>query len=179
MINKALFNRNLQMIPRRFHGMNVCDVGYIPEKKERLNHVFDTFNYSIVLHGSGTYSSEGNHFSLEAPCIITQFPGVRSHYGPHPGTTWEEFYIMLPAEQLSWVSGTAPKKGTPLAAKVRYRQADQAGIVRQISDDELVLEFDRPQRAVTAGQSVVLYDGQNCLGGGIISWADTPPEVTT
>ena len=83
------------------------------------------------------------------------------------------------AEQLSWVSGTAPKKGTPLAAKVRYRQADQAGIVRQISDDELVLEFDRPQRAVTAGQSVVLYDGQNCLGGGIISWADTPPEVTT
>jgi tRNA-specific 2-thiouridylase len=89
------------------------------------------------------------------------------------------FSRTLRAEQLSWVSGTAPKKGTPLAAKVRYRQADQAGVVRQISDDELVLEFDRPQRAVTAGQSVVLYDGQNCLGGGIISWADTPPEVTT
>ena len=39
----------------------------------------------------------------------------------------------------------------------------------------MVLTFAEPQRAVTAGQSVVLYDGDNCLGGGIIAWADTPP----
>jgi len=82
----------------------------------------------------------------------------------------------LRAEQLSWVSGSAPAEGSRLTAKVRYRQADQACIVRQIDDRELVLEFTQPQRAVTAGQSVVLYDEQNCLGGGIISRADTPPE---
>ena len=42
-------------------------------------------------------------------------------------------------------------------------------------DDRLVLRFTSPQRAVTPGQSVVLYDGDDCLGGGVIEWADTPP----
>jgi len=87
------------------------------------------------------------------------------------------FSQTLRAEQLSWVSGTAPAVGAELTAKVRYRQADQACIVRKINDQELTLEFDQRQRAVTAGQSVVLYDGGNCLGGGIISWADTPPAT--
>jgi hypothetical protein len=41
----------------------------------------------------------------------------------------------------------------------------------------MVLEFEQPQRAVTAGQSVVLYDEESCLGGGIINWADTPPAT--
>jgi len=83
----------------------------------------------------------------------------------------------LRAEQLSWVSGIAPEKGAEITAKIRYRQADQECTVRAVNGKELVLDFARPQRAVTAGQSVVLYDNQNCLGGGIISWADTPPEV--
>ena len=81
----------------------------------------------------------------------------------------------LRARQLSWVSGSAPAAGRRLTAKVRYRQADQDCVVTECGDVELLLEFDRPQRAVTAGQSVVLYDGDSCLGGGIIDWADTPP----
>jgi len=85
------------------------------------------------------------------------------------------FSRTLHAEQLSWVSGLAPPAGAKLTAKIRYRQADQDCTVREIDGDLLVLEFEQPQRAVTAGQSVVLYDGENCLGGGIISWADTAP----
>jgi tRNA-specific 2-thiouridylase len=85
------------------------------------------------------------------------------------------FSALLRAEQLSWVSGTAPRAGTRLTAKVRYRQADQVCTVSEIGEDAMVLEFAEPQRAVTAGQSVVLYDGENCLGGGIIAWADTLP----
>ena len=81
----------------------------------------------------------------------------------------------LLASQLSWVSGKAPEAGRELTAKVRYRQADQACTVRESGADRLVLDFEQPQRAVTPGQSVVLYDGDNCLGGGIIDWADTPP----
>lgn len=84
---------------------------------------------------------------------------------------------MLRAEQLSWVSGSAPQAGERLTAKVRYRQPDQNCKVREIDDVHLVLEFDQPQRAVTAGQSVVLYDGENCLGGGVIDWADTAPAL--
>jgi tRNA-specific 2-thiouridylase len=87
------------------------------------------------------------------------------------------FSRTLLADQLSWVSGTAPAAGSKLTAKVRYRQADQDCSVSEIGANELVLIFEQAQRAVTAGQSVVLYDGENCLGGGIISWADTPPAT--
>ena len=83
----------------------------------------------------------------------------------------------LRARQLSWVSGAAPEAGRRLTAKVRYRQADEPCLVQEITAGELLLEFEQPQRAVTAGQSVVLYDGDCCLGGGIIEWADTPPAL--
>jgi tRNA-specific 2-thiouridylase len=85
------------------------------------------------------------------------------------------FSRRLRARQLSWVGGPAPAAGSRLSAKVRYRQRDQACVVSASNDTELLLEFERPQRAVTAGQSVVLYDGESCLGGGIIEWADTLP----
>jgi tRNA-specific 2-thiouridylase len=81
------------------------------------------------------------------------------------------------ADQLSWVSGSPPFTGSKLTAKIRYRQVDQACTVYEISPRGFVLEFDQEQRAATAGQSVVLYDGENCLGGGVISWADTPPAT--
>jgi tRNA-specific 2-thiouridylase len=87
------------------------------------------------------------------------------------------FARRLRALRLSWVAGQPPAAGTRLAAKVRYRQADQACIVETGADDELLLEFERPQRAVTAGQSAVLYDGESCLGGGVIDWADTLPAA--
>jgi len=47
--------------------------------------------------------------------------------------------------------------------------------VEQINNEHMLLEFHQPQRAVTPGQSVVLYDGDVCLGGGIIETMDTPP----
>jgi len=87
------------------------------------------------------------------------------------------FSQTLRADQLSWVSGLAPAAGSKLTAKVRYRQSDQECQVCEIDEHELVLKLDQAQRAVTAGQSVVLYDGENCLGGGIISWADTLPAT--
>jgi tRNA-specific 2-thiouridylase len=83
----------------------------------------------------------------------------------------------LRASQLSWVAASAPPAGSRLTARTRYRQRDQACAVLECREDRLLLEFDRPQRAVTPGQSVVLYDGEVCLGGGIIDWADAPPAV--
>jgi len=87
------------------------------------------------------------------------------------------FAKRLFAGDLSWVAGAAPAAGARLTAKVRYRQSDQACRVEAVDADTLVLEFEQPQRAVTPGQSVVLYDGDSCLGGGIIRWADTPPAT--
>ncbi len=76
----------------------------------------------------------------------------------------------LVAEDLSWVAGHAPAAGTA-AAKTRYRQADAACSVGFDAAGGLTLRFTDPQWAVTPGQSAVVYDGEVCLGGGVISAA--------
>jgi tRNA-specific 2-thiouridylase len=73
----------------------------------------------------------------------------------------------LGATDASWVAGAPPQPGR-YAAKTRYRQADAAGALQLPSSSALVLAFDEPQWAVTPGQSAVLYDGDVCLGGGVI-----------
>ncbi len=83
----------------------------------------------------------------------------------------------LIATQLSWVSGHAPAPGTKLSARIRYRQADQSCTLVAVDKNRLELHFSEQQRAVTPGQSVVLYEGENCLGGGVIDWADSPPAI--
>jgi tRNA-specific 2-thiouridylase len=75
----------------------------------------------------------------------------------------------LAAGQLNWISGIAPDPGKPYTAKTRYRQTDAACRITRLEADTLELAFDAPQWAVTPGQSVVLYDGEVCLGGGIIT----------
>ncbi len=67
----------------------------------------------------------------------------------------------------SFVSDAPPSKEFRCKAKFRYRQPDQDVLVK-VADDRLHIAFDKPQRAVTAGQYAVLYDGEVCLGGGVI-----------
>ena len=78
----------------------------------------------------------------------------------------------LAADQSSWVAGHAPAEGR-LHAKTRYRQADVECVLGGTAGNEFALSFTDPQWAVTPGQSAVLYDGDVCLGGGIISGAAT------
>lgn len=75
----------------------------------------------------------------------------------------------LEATDLSWVSG-APPSSLPFAcrAKVRYRQPEQPCLITQIDEGRARIHFLSPQRAVTPRQSIVFYDGDICLGGGMI-----------
>ena len=75
----------------------------------------------------------------------------------------------LTAGDVSWVAGTPPAPGL-LAAKTRYRQADAACRFAP-TEDGFSLAFDAPQWAVTPGQSAVVYEGEVCLGGGVIGSA--------
>jgi tRNA-specific 2-thiouridylase len=74
----------------------------------------------------------------------------------------------LSAVDASWVSGELPLEGSVHTAKSRYRQADSTCRLTRVQDDELSMEFSEPHWAVTPGQSVVVYEGPVCLGGGII-----------
>ena len=80
----------------------------------------------------------------------------------------------LVADDASWIAGAPPAPGR-YAARTRYRQADAACTLEQASAASLALAFDEPHWAVTPGQSAVLYDGEVCLGGGVI--ADAAPSA--
>ncbi len=74
----------------------------------------------------------------------------------------------LEANQLDWCSNQALTKTIYCTAKTRYRQADQACQVIPLGNDRCRVIFEQPQRAITPGQSVVFYQDDVCLGGGII-----------
>lgn len=76
----------------------------------------------------------------------------------------------LTCSAIYWVNPIAVTETLTLTAKVRYRQSDQACTLECCADGYLI-RFDQPQRAVTPGQSVVLYQGDICLGGGVIETA--------
>jgi tRNA-uridine 2-sulfurtransferase len=75
----------------------------------------------------------------------------------------------LAAEATSWIAGSAPAECSQHTAKTRYRQADAPCTLSRVLESEIRVDFASPQWAVTPGQSVVLYDGEACLGGGVIT----------
>ncbi len=81
----------------------------------------------------------------------------------------------LHTETAHWVAGSAPAAHFTCTAQTRYRQLDEACTVSVRNDGTLEVHFARPQRAVTPGQSLVLYDGHVCLGGAIIFSTNAPP----
>ena len=81
----------------------------------------------------------------------------------------EELYDkVLTADDVNLISVEEIKEPMRVKAKVRYRQPEQWATVTQTGADEIRVEFDEPQRAITKGQSVVLYDGDVIVGGGTI-----------
>jgi tRNA-uridine 2-sulfurtransferase len=76
--------------------------------------------------------------------------------------------LALDANDASWVAGQAPREGG-YGSKARYRQSDSPCVLAPAANGAFHLDFAQPQWAVTPGQSAVLYDGEVCLGGGVIS----------
>jgi tRNA-specific 2-thiouridylase len=79
----------------------------------------------------------------------------------------QALHNVLAARQLSWVSGRSPKEPMEVMAKIRY-QALEAAAELYPTDDGVEVRFVEPQSAVAPGQSVVFYQGDEVLGGGVI-----------
>ena len=78
----------------------------------------------------------------------------------------------IEAGDASWIAGHAPGSAA-LAAKTRYRQADSCCVLASGAGAKFELNFDESQWAATPGQSAVVYDGEVCLGGGVIERASS------
>ncbi|MEO8935862.1 MAG: tRNA 2-thiouridine(34) synthase MnmA [Burkholderiaceae bacterium] len=110
---------------------------------------------------SDVSDSEGAWFVAKKNMADNTLWVVRGH--DHP---WL-LSLIVEVAGASWIAGTSPADGCAVTAKTRYRQADE-GCTFAADGAAFRLTFERPQRAVTPGQSAVLYEGDVCLGGGII-----------
>jgi len=74
----------------------------------------------------------------------------------------------LVAGDWHWIDGEGPARSIRCTLRLRHRQTEQPATLHPLPDGRWRLDFDEPQRAVTPGQSVVVYDQTGCLGGGVI-----------
>ena len=73
------------------------------------------------------------------------------------------------ASGVNWIAGSPPPAGTRVTAQIRHRHTPAAATIRMIDEDRVAVEFDQPQTAVAPGQALVMYDGEEVVGGG---WID-------
>lgn len=112
----------------------------------------------------------GRHDAAPAPWYVVGKDLARNRLIVAQGSEHPALYHRrLEAGQLHWVAGDAQREPGRCTAKVRYRQVAQPCTVELDETARRVqVIFEAPQRAITPGQSVVFYEGPDCLGGGII-----------
>jgi tRNA-specific 2-thiouridylase len=109
-----------------------------------------------------------------APLFVTAVTGDTVHVGPRAALET----AALIATGVSWIAGSPPPAGTPLAAQVRYRGSPLAADWELDGAGSVHVTFAQQRPAgVAPGQAVVLYDGEECVGGGTIASA-TPSRTT-
>ena len=87
------------------------------------------------------------------------------------GDNADLFRRELDVGALNWIAFDRPPAQFRAKVKVRYRQTEQPATVTVTGEDRVRVCFDEPQRAITAGQAAVFYDGDTVLGGGTIEKA--------
>jgi tRNA-uridine 2-sulfurtransferase len=103
---------------------------------------------------------------FEEPLYVTDIVGDDVHVGPRSALEVTE----VTADRVSWVAGAPPVAGSDLAAQVRYRGAALPCVLDDLGDGEIRITFSGELPVgVAPGQAVVLYRGEECLGGGTIS----------
>ena len=111
---------------------------------------------------------KGLGLALPQPMYVTRVDPAENKV--YLGLNDDLFTTTLLAEDVNWISvpGLEPGESLRVTAKVRYKQPDRPATVTAMDDGRIRAVFDEPQRAITKGQAVVLYDGDTVVGGGTI-----------
>lgn len=87
------------------------------------------------------------------------------------GTRDELGQDALTAKRVNWISGTAPEETFRAEVKIRYKAPPMPAWVEPLPNHRMRVQFDEPLRDIAPGQGAVVYQGEQCLGGGIIEAA--------
>ncbi|HTC93594.1 MAG TPA: tRNA 2-thiouridine(34) synthase MnmA [Terriglobales bacterium] len=101
-----------------------------------------------------------------SPLYVLEIRGDKREVVVGPGDELQS--TTLRARRINLISVANLEQPMQITAKIRHRHEAAAATAQQTGDDEITLTFDQPQRAITPGQAVVLYDGENVVGGGWI-----------
>ena len=126
-----------RLLPAR---MKVASIGNIPHKNDIIDGSFSSYNFSMILEGKGFYSWGDNApIAIKAPCVITQWPDTQLHYGPNPGQTWYELYLIYEPDQASTL-----KQNGFINPQKRWWPVENISLFRQATTHliELVKQFD-------------------------------------
>lgn len=89
--------KHLSQVVRRYpSGAQVGTIGFLPAKTERIGHKFNSYNFSFILEGKGTYMHRGRYLRVRPPCVITQYMDEPMDYGPDE--SWQEVFLIYPPE---------------------------------------------------------------------------------
>lgn len=113
----------------------------------------------LGLGAAGSTHTDGG----SAPLYVLQVDAGRNRIVVGPET--ELYQRHLVARNASWISGQAPAGGVRVEARIRHRHDPAPAWAETLPNGELRVSFDEPQRAITPGQAVTLYQGELILGG--------------
>lgn len=117
------------------------------------------YRYTIGQH-------KGLGLSLGYPVYVTGIDAARNTI--QVGISEELFHLGLIAEDIHFISGRVPDQPVNVLAKIRYNAPKVPATITALQDGTIKVIFDKVQRAITPGQTVVFYDEDKVLGGGLI-----------
>jgi tRNA-specific 2-thiouridylase len=119
------------------------------------------------IHNFTVGQRKGLGIATDAPLYVLEIRGDRRQVVV--GTGDELLSRTLLAKRLNWIAIDELREPMRVHAKIRHRHEPAAAVVEKGGDDEVLVTFDEPQRAITPGQAVVFYDGDVVVGGGWIA----------
>ena len=117
------------------------------------------YRYTVGQRKGINVNRDGKHYVLEIRPETNEVVVGRNK---------DLFTEELVATDFNWISGEAPTGEIKVSGRTRYHQPLTEGVAKVLENDDVKVSFDEPIRAITKGQSVVLYDGDVVLGGGTI-----------
>ena len=138
-----IFVKHWATFPRHLPSPCPLDtVGEIKAKDHRVRREFQTCNFSIILRGRGDFRRKGRTWAIEAPCVLTQWPGELVDYGPED--TWDEVFLIYDARTTPWLR----QHGFVVDARPVWSIRNLEGVIAQV--DELCALSRHPGREPAA-----------------------------